>query len=216
MWLEQSEKRGSVGGERDKQLLHLPVCFLLFFFSHFMFCLFHLLIYQQPFLSLPAHIHLPPTHRPLMCLPHFLSACLPVDQAAGGYVDTGTTKASSPGCLEAAMLSASVLDDCRITPAWRDTDNNLQVRMKQGRGWAECENCGQLAVDMYRLKNMKNSQTDNPITHTMFLCHRVLQMLSTGLSKPTQLSCHRSAYPLSKGAGSHAANGCFATGTSWE
>lgn len=49
-------------------------------------------------------------------------------------MDVGATQASGPACLEATMLSASVLDDCRIRRAWCDTDNTLQVHIKQGRG----------------------------------------------------------------------------------
>lgn len=49
-------------------------------------------------------------------------------------MDAGTTQASGLGWVEAAtLLSASVLNDCRIRLAWLDTDNNLQVEIKQGR-----------------------------------------------------------------------------------
>lgn len=148
LWLEQSERRSSVRKERD-EWFHLLVCLLLFFLlSLCVLCLFHLLVCQWTLLSLTAHNHLPPTHWSLMCFPHFLPACLLVDQAAGGCVDVGTTQASGPDCLEAALLSAWALDDCRIRLAWHDTDNNLQVHIEQGRGKAECENCTLLTADM--------------------------------------------------------------------
>lgn len=132
--------------------------------SHFVFFVSFICSFVSDLFPLAAQNHLPPTHWPLMCLPHFLPACLPVDQAAGGCADVGTTQALGLDYLEAAMLSASVLDDCRIRLAWRDADNTLQVNIKQ----AECENCTLLAADMLTsLRNIRKSQTEHPITH----CH---------------------------------------------
>lgn len=78
-----------------------------------------------------------------------------------------------PDYLEAALLSASALDDWRIRLAWRDTDNNLQVHIEQGRGEAGCENCSPMFT---WLKNIRKK----PHYIAMFLSHLLLQMLDIG------------------------------------
>lgn len=97
-------------------------------FSHFVVSVYFICSFVNDLFSLsqPTTVSLP--HTGLSCallifsLPVFL-----VGQAAGGCVDVRTSQTSGPGCLEAATLSASVLDNGRIRLAWRDIDNNLQV-----------------------------------------------------------------------------------------
>lgn len=125
------------------------------------------------------------------------------------HIDTGTTQAPGPDCLQAASLSASAPDDCRITLAWCDTDNSRHRKSKvEGKQ-------GNLQVDRLG-KNIKERIKQKPPSR----CH-VSTSPAPGdacqrRSFKTPFGYHATGkhHPLLKGAASHMAAGCLAAGTS--
>lgn len=169
--------------------------------SHFVFCLFPSLVCHWPLLSpyQPTAISLPHTlasHASPSFSPWLFFQLIRL-QESGRVENNSGLGPRVPG--SGGALSASPLKDWRIRLAWRDTDNNLQVQIKTrwvGRVSKMLKTLlSSLQIRWRGLKkNRRNRQTDA----VMFLWSE------------------ESAYPLSGGAGNHAANGCFATGMSWE
>lgn len=93
VWAERSQMRAFTSPTCPSTLC-LPSRFLLPVFFFFFFPLDNVWPQQRPPLTLAAPNHLPPTHGPLVCPLHFLSACLPKDRALGGCVDARTIAAA--------------------------------------------------------------------------------------------------------------------------